>query len=528
FARLVSGMTRYVFMVDGSGTLIDDGVCGRLAEDHYYLTTTTTQSAHVVRQLELFAAQLALDVAIVDRTQACGALNLAGPHARSVLAPLTDIALGGEDFPYLGLREGRVAGVAARVMRVGFVGELGYEIHVEANALLHVWNALMTAGEPLDIAPFGVETQRLLRLEKGHCIVGQDTDGTTNPYEIGLARAIRRDGKRFLGRHALGVLAARGQRQLVGFTAPAELAAQLAECLLVIDDGRIAGRLTSVAYSPSVGRTIGLAMVETALAAPGTQLTVRLADGGSRVVEVATLPFYDPGNARQDVSTSTRASTPLVAGAVQRTSPVLAATKTDTLESGERAGLRIITRNPHARPAPLYLADLSALRQRLVVGRGAADWLRGHGAPLPAGLQDSAAWAEDGLVVHGHVDQYLALEGMAPLESTLFDAPCGRHGETLVVLPDLAVLVLGGAARHALLAEFCATPLPLARAFWRQVRFAHCNAALWQGAAGLAHTRILCQGADAPFLFTVLREALGADGEVIGFDDYRARCTTPS
>ncbi|MGE0483540.1 MAG: 2Fe-2S iron-sulfur cluster-binding protein [Gammaproteobacteria bacterium] len=528
FTRLEDGMTRYVFMVDGSGTLVDDGVCGRLAADHYYLTTTTTQAAHVVRQLELFAAQLDLDVAIVDRTQACGALNLAGPAARAVLAPLTDLALGHADFPYLALREGEVAGVAARVMRVGFVGELGYEIHVAASALWHVWESLLAAGEGHGIAPFGVDAQRLLRLEKGHCIVGQDTDGTTNPHEIGLGRALRRDGSRFLGRHALGLLAGRTARTLVGFTAPLDAAAELAECLLVIDGQRIAGRLTSVAPSPLLERTVGLAMVESRLAAPGTQLAVRLAAGGTRLVEVCALPFHDPGNTRQNAGdaalpTAARGDGP---PALARRSPALAILGDSGLEVDERAGLRIAARARHGTDTKTYLADLSALRRRLVVGRGAADWLRRHGAPVPSGVQDSLAWGDGGLVVRSHLDQYLVIDAVRPLDTALFDAPDGRDGDTLVLSPEMAEFALGGTARRTLVEEFCATPLALDGPFWAQVRFAHCNAALWQFAGHEPHTRILCASADAPFLFEVLRDALGADGTVIGFDDYLARVTT--
>lgn len=299
FAKLIPGMTRYVFMTDGGGTLVDDGVCACLDTDHYYLTTTSSQAQHVLRQLELYAAQLQLDVTVVERTFNCGALNLAGPQARQVLAAHTDVDLSASAFPYLACRDGIVAGVPARVMRVGFVGELGYEIHVAAHALGTVWQALCDTGAAQGLLPFGVDTQRLLRLEKGHVIVGHDTDGTTNPFEVGLGRAVARSKTRCVGRHALAVLGDRVTRQLIGFRSIDPRAAAIQECHLIIDDDRIAGRVTSVGWSPHCGAVIGLAMVGTHLAVIGERCRVRLTDRSLIDVEVVQLPFYDPGNTRQ-------------------------------------------------------------------------------------------------------------------------------------------------------------------------------------------------------------------------------------
>jgi len=299
FARLVTGMTRYVFMTDGSGTVVDDGVCARLGADHFYVTTTSSQAQYVIRQLELYAAQLELDVSIIERSFASAALNLAGPAAREVLANLTDIDLAADAMPYLACRDGEVGGVPARVMRVGFVGELGYEIHVDAHALTAVWRAVQEAGSPRDLMPFGVDTQRLLRLEKGHVIVGHDTDGTTNPYEIGLGRAIASTKPRFVGKHALALLGPRVTRGLVGFKVHDPRARGIEECHLVIDSDRIAGRVTSVAWSPHHGAIIGLAMVDNGSATADDRLRIRLGDGTLVTVEVVPLPFYDADNARQ-------------------------------------------------------------------------------------------------------------------------------------------------------------------------------------------------------------------------------------
>lgn len=301
FERLREGMTRYVFMVDGSGTLVDDGVVAHLGAGHYYLTATTTHAPQVVRQLELHAVQLGLDVAIVDRTAQLAALNLAGPRARDILAGVTTEDLDDPAFPYLAAREAEVAGVAARLLRVGFVGELGYEIHCPAGAAAGVWQALLDAGAAHGCRPFGVEAQRLLRLEKGHLIVGQDTDGTTNPYEVGLGWGVRLDKAHFHGRHSLSVLSGRVSRRLVGFRMDAAAADSVRECHLVIEGGRIAGRVTSVAYSPTLEVTVGLAMMVADLGEPGRRFTIRV-DGHLVSAEVVPLPFYDPDNLRQRAS----------------------------------------------------------------------------------------------------------------------------------------------------------------------------------------------------------------------------------
>jgi len=228
-------------------------------------------------------------------------VNVAGPKARQVLAGLTDIDLSGSAFPYLGLRVGTVAGIPARLMRVGFVGEWGYEIHVPANYGGALWDALMAAGKAEGIRPFGVEAQRLLRLEKGHIIIGQDTDGLTTPSEAGLDWAVKMDKPFFVGQRSLKIVAKKPLRQtLVGFMLPAGFTGTAPkECHLVIQDGQIAGRITSIAWSPSLERHIGLAFVAPALAAVGTPLQFRLSGGDLVDAKVVPTPFYDPDNLKQ-------------------------------------------------------------------------------------------------------------------------------------------------------------------------------------------------------------------------------------
>ncbi len=187
-------------------------------------------------------------------------------------------------------------------MRVGFVGELGYEIHVPASQGEALWDALMEAGKPDGIRPFGVEAQRVLRLEKGHIIVSQDTDGLTTPSEADMAWAISRRKPFFVGGRSIAIQDANGlTRKLVGFVIDDKTAPIPEECHLTLNEGEIVGRVTSVAWSDTLRQTIGLAYVHPGESGIGAVFDIKVA--GGRIVEgrVVKLPFYDPDSARQEM-----------------------------------------------------------------------------------------------------------------------------------------------------------------------------------------------------------------------------------
>ncbi|MHB1145760.1 MAG: FAD-dependent oxidoreductase [Thiobacillus sp.] len=302
YAGLKVGMTRYAVMCDESGVVIDDGVVARLTDDHFYFTTTTSGAALIYRELSRWNTLWKLDCGIVNLTGAMAAMNLAGPKAKAVLAGLTDVDL---SLPFLAVREGTVCGVPARLLRVGFVGEWGVEIHVPAEHGAAVWNALMKAGHAHGIRPFGVEAQRLLRLEKGHIIIGQDTDGLTTPGEAALDWAVKMDKPFFVGQRSLMAIAGKPRRQqLAGFMLPAGHSGEAPkECHLVIENGEIAGRVTSIAWSPTLARHIGLAYVRSDMATEGQVFSIRLSDGSMVTANVVKTPFYDPDNLRQKEAT---------------------------------------------------------------------------------------------------------------------------------------------------------------------------------------------------------------------------------
>ncbi|MBK4994157.1 FAD-dependent oxidoreductase [Pseudomonas sp. S37] len=302
FAKLAIGRTRYALMTNEHGVVIDDGVCARLGEQHFYVSATTSGVDRIYQQMLKWNAQWRLDVDITNVTAALAAVNLAGPLSRQVLAKVCDdVDLSAEAFPYLGVRLGKVAGIPARMLRVGFVGELGYEIHVPARHAERLWDALMQAGAGLGIRPFGVETQRLLRLEKGHVIISQDTDGMTHPAEIDMQWAIGRKKPFFVGKRSIEILEAQPlKRKLVGFTLP-KGSPQPLEGHLVLDGPDISGNVTSCEYSQTLGQIIGLAYAGAHQATPGMHIPIRVEGGVMVNAKVVPLPFHDPANLRQEL-----------------------------------------------------------------------------------------------------------------------------------------------------------------------------------------------------------------------------------
>lgn len=298
--NIKQGMTRYALMVDESGIIIDDGIVCKISDSHYYVTATTSHADITYRMLSRGIAEWGLDVRLSNRTGQQAAVNLAGSFSREVLEPLIDIDISDEAFPYLGIREATIQGIPARLMRVGFVGELGYEMHVPYSQGEALWQLLMNKGAPYGIRPFGVEAQRRLRMEKGHIIVGQDTDGLTTPYEAAMPWAVHLKKAFFVGRQTLSIVKEQTSRMLVGFQLTEDNhSAQVLESHLVIDEGEIRGRVTSVGFSPSLNKVIGMIMLDKSLAGTGIPLSIRTSSGQMVKAEQVSMPFYDPDGLRQ-------------------------------------------------------------------------------------------------------------------------------------------------------------------------------------------------------------------------------------
>jgi len=295
------GMTRYGLMLDEAGVIVDDGVIARLESDAFYFTTTTSGAATVFRELLRLNALWGLECGLVNVTGHRAAFNFAGPDSRRLLQALSDADFSDAAFPFLAVREVSVAGVPARLLRVGFVGELGYEIHVAARDASAVWEALYAACRTGGGRPFGVEAQRVLRLEKGHFIVGQDTDGLTDPIQANAMWAVNMKKPFFIGQRSLKIVQTRAPRQLLVGIELLDEARMPKECHLVISDGAIAGRVTSIVRSRTLGKVIGLAMLAPELAVQGREVTIRIEEGALVRARVVQLAFYDPRNTRQRV-----------------------------------------------------------------------------------------------------------------------------------------------------------------------------------------------------------------------------------
>ena len=254
FADLKPGRIRYGVLTSDGGRIMDDGTVARLADDLYYVTTTSTGADAVTAWFEWWNAVWGYDAEIVNVTGALCALNLAGPQARDALQRLTEADLGADEFRYLDAQHVEVAGVPCLALRIGFVGELGYELHFPSPAGEYLWDRLVDEGA----TPFGLEPQRVLRLEKGHIIVGQDTDSESNLLSSGMSWLPKMDKDDFVGKFALEHFAERDEREkLVGFTMEEDVVPP--EGAQIVIDGWPSGRVTSARRSDQVGAVIGLA-----------------------------------------------------------------------------------------------------------------------------------------------------------------------------------------------------------------------------------------------------------------------------
>jgi len=306
WSKLEIGRVRYGVMCTEDGVVFDDGVTGRLGPEHYLMSTTSSGAAAVWEWLENWLQTTHPDwaVHVTPVTTAYASMNVAGPASRTLLERVTEgVDLANEAFPYMQVRTGRVAGADGCVLwRIGFTGELSYELHVPAGYGLHVWETLMARGADLGIVPFGIEAQRILRLEKGHLIVGQDTDGLTRGFSAGLDWAIKLDKADFVGKPELAWQNTDGGGlRLVGLQTE-DPAVVPAEASQIVEGQHIVGRITSSRMSPTLGRSVCLAQVEPRLSAAGTQVTVRLPGGQLITARVCEhLAHVDPEGSRMRV-----------------------------------------------------------------------------------------------------------------------------------------------------------------------------------------------------------------------------------
>ncbi len=282
--KLPVGKVRYGMMCAEDGVVLDDGVTGRLGEHHYMMTTTSSGAAAVWEWVEnwLQTEHPHWQVHVTPMTTAYASINVAGPKSRELVSRVVSgVDLAPEAFAYMSVRTAAVAGVDGCFMwRIGFTGELSFELHVPAGHGLAVWEALIDAGDDLGVRPFGLEAQRIMRLEKGHFIVGQDTDGLTLGPSTGLGPLIKHDKDDFAGKPELAWASSQRLPMIVAIQPDnPRIVPEEASQIVRGTHNEILGRITSSRMSPTLGRSVCLGQVEPELAKGGTKLTVLLPSG---------------------------------------------------------------------------------------------------------------------------------------------------------------------------------------------------------------------------------------------------------
>jgi sarcosine oxidase subunit alpha len=292
---LEPGRSRYALALDEAGYVVDDGLVCALDDGTYFVTSTSGGAERMDARLRGWADLLGLHVHVLDRTAELGAINVAGPLARELLQRLCDEPLDPEAFGYPGQREVVVAGVPCLGIRTGFVGELAFELHHPRGRGPQLWSALMREGRPFGIAPHGLDTLEVLRLEKGHLYIGQDTLPDDTPAKLGLSWAVAADKEWFVGKAGLERLASLPMtRRLVGLEfegAPAQVSDLRGEPLTA--GGVFAGRVTSAERSIVLDRAIGLGWLRGG--DDGLPSELRVGTARARVIPT---PFYDPEGVR--------------------------------------------------------------------------------------------------------------------------------------------------------------------------------------------------------------------------------------
>jgi sarcosine oxidase subunit alpha len=307
FARLAPGRCRYGILLSEAGTVIDDGVIARVAPDRFHVTTTTGGAARVLHMMEDYRQTEFTDLRVwlTSITEQWAVIAVQGPKARDVLAPLVEGAdVSRAAMPHMSLVEGHVAGARARIFRVSFSGELGFEVNVPAGAGRAVWEAVWARAEAEGGCAYGTEAMHVLRAEKGFIIVGQETDGTMAPDDVGLAWAIGKTKPDFVGKRSLARedMVRSGRKQLVGLLTadPSVVLEEGAQITARADppSGTPAlGHVTSAYMSPALGRSIALGVVAGGRARHGETLHVPM-PSGAIAVAVADPVFYDKPGAR--------------------------------------------------------------------------------------------------------------------------------------------------------------------------------------------------------------------------------------
>jgi sarcosine oxidase subunit alpha len=299
---LAVGRCRYGILLRDDGFVFDDGVVARRALDRFHVTTTTGGAPRVLALMEdyLQTEWPELRVWLTSTTEQWAVIALQGPKARELLQPLVSgIDLSASALPHMAMTQGQVCGVPAKVFRVSFTGELGFEVNVPADYGLELWRALWRAGKAHELVAYGTETMHVLRAEKGYIIVGQDTDGTVTVDDAGLGWAVGKKKADFVGFASMrkSALRAPDRKQLVGL--------KTADPGFVLEEGsqvaanagqrppmKLIGHVTSSYHSAVLGHSIAMALISGGRARMGQEVFVPTR-GGEHKATICSPVFYD-------------------------------------------------------------------------------------------------------------------------------------------------------------------------------------------------------------------------------------------
>jgi len=303
-SRMTVDRCKYSAMCNDTGNIIDDGVVVPVGDNDFYFTTSSNRAGETVEWFRYHTRYDGWDYNLVNLTDGLASINVAGPNARRVLQKITSANISNEAFPYLGYRKISVGeDVPARCLRLGFVGELSYELHVGASYAQYVWDLLWEAGQEFSVRPFGVEAQYCMRAEKGHVIIGAESEQRVTLLDIGMGWLWDQDDteSKKVGAPALrACFEQTGRMKLIGFLADGP-DHRPKDGAIVVDGDDVAGFVCTTRYSEVLGSQFGMALVDERLAVEGEKIHLyeNLGSGTKRCAVTVVRPhFYDPDGGR--------------------------------------------------------------------------------------------------------------------------------------------------------------------------------------------------------------------------------------
>ncbi|MDB0033649.1 2Fe-2S iron-sulfur cluster-binding protein [Alphaproteobacteria bacterium] len=308
FTKMKSGSARYALMLGEDGMIKDDGIISKISDEHFIATTTTGGAANVLACMEEYAQTEwpNLNVYMNSITEQFATFNISGPKTRDIMTKVfPEIDFSNQAFPFMTFQFHEFQNTQLRIIRASFTGEMGYEVYVPSNFALKIWEQIQEAGKEFGLTPYGTETMHLLRAEKGYIIVGQDTDGSITPIDLGLNWMIGKTKTDFLGKRSLtrSDTVRPDRKQFVGIL-PLNKEDSLEEGQHIFFNDSIQtpvpmlGHITSSYHSPIMGHTFGLAVLKDGRNLIGTKAFASTSNQKTIPVKIVKPIFYDEKNER--------------------------------------------------------------------------------------------------------------------------------------------------------------------------------------------------------------------------------------